>query len=518
MSYHISRDDYIDLILWVLKQRGGHGEVHEVINEIEPLVAPYLTEWDYQPINTPPFELRWRNAVRWARDAAVKRGLLLPPADSGRGVWSISGLGQRYVPVSAPRSLPGGLGSGERVWHRSTRSTDYPHPPSNIAGQLKIFAVVMDSALSAQPGTSANPAMGQLITTLERLLTSPSPRPVNAKQAKTSRKTQKSSWQLLSPTQRSASIRTGAQGANILDASRLDSFLQHSWSPNMKGWLKVKKPLKVEQWQRLDLIAALPGCVALVAVKKQWIPLHTALTLSMQAVHMVLGAPQYQKRHLWSLLEHCQPGQREPVLSLLQQGLLHRMLSAWLLELLRNQEHNQDGLLILQITCLRGWIDDIREITGSPERWVSDETISDKWLDILNFPADDASIPAPDEMEIRIRALVIWLSKQNPQERPSSLRGHQVDDLFWSHALGWGVSCGKQPARPESRLPIHVISAARRIEKCCPIVSHEAIFSQPWVNLSALCEAKFVSDHWSEVISDLRDLACQTIKDSSMSA
>jgi hypothetical protein len=100
-------------LLQLLHDKGGRGIVREIREELEPRVAPRLSEADYEPVSTG--EPRWWNAVCWERNDCVKEGLLR--ADSQRGVWELTDLGH----VAA--------GSLAVHWYSLRRMTPKNRPP-----------------------------------------------------------------------------------------------------------------------------------------------------------------------------------------------------------------------------------------------------------------------------------------------------------------------------------------------------------------------------------------------------
>jgi hypothetical protein len=89
-------------LLVTLIDLGGSAPAKTVREKMEPLVAPRLSEGDYESVSTG--DPRWWNAVCWERSELVKEGLMR--ADSARGIWEISDAGKTQ-PASLHKRLPG---------------------------------------------------------------------------------------------------------------------------------------------------------------------------------------------------------------------------------------------------------------------------------------------------------------------------------------------------------------------------------------------------------------------------
>jgi len=92
-------DAYYRPILQVLVQRGGSGQVGEVLEEVREEMKGILRDVDFEPLASDPHNPRWRNAAQWARNSMVNEGLL--KSGSPRGVWEITEKGRGYLEETA---------------------------------------------------------------------------------------------------------------------------------------------------------------------------------------------------------------------------------------------------------------------------------------------------------------------------------------------------------------------------------------------------------------------------------
>lgn len=92
--------EYYRPILQVLAERGGSGQVAEVLGRVGEVMKPILKDVDYDPLASSPDMPRWRNAAQWARNSMVKESLL--KADSPRGIWEVSDRGREALERIAP--------------------------------------------------------------------------------------------------------------------------------------------------------------------------------------------------------------------------------------------------------------------------------------------------------------------------------------------------------------------------------------------------------------------------------
>jgi hypothetical protein len=89
------REQFIEEVIEVLDRHGGRAEKDVVIAEVyrrnrELFDTPYYQ----QP--TGVHRTRWRHQVEWARNDAKDRGLIKPPAESGRGIWELTPRGHNW--------------------------------------------------------------------------------------------------------------------------------------------------------------------------------------------------------------------------------------------------------------------------------------------------------------------------------------------------------------------------------------------------------------------------------------
>jgi len=92
---NLTRDQFIEEIIAVLQLHGGRAEKDEVVAEVyrrnrELFDTPYYQQY------TGAHRTRWQHQVEWARNDAKDRGLIKPPAESGRGVWELTSQGMKH--------------------------------------------------------------------------------------------------------------------------------------------------------------------------------------------------------------------------------------------------------------------------------------------------------------------------------------------------------------------------------------------------------------------------------------
>jgi hypothetical protein len=74
---------------------GGSGEVSQVLNHVQKLMADILGDIDYDALPSDPRNVRWRDTAQWERQAMVDDGLIAPVRR--RGTWEITDLGRQYL-------------------------------------------------------------------------------------------------------------------------------------------------------------------------------------------------------------------------------------------------------------------------------------------------------------------------------------------------------------------------------------------------------------------------------------
>jgi predicted dehydrogenase len=88
--------DYCKPLLEVLEQMGGSGKTKDVLDQLGEKMKPILKPKDYEPHESHPKQIRWRNHAQWARnqmaniDGRMKK-------DSPRGIWEISPAGKFWL-------------------------------------------------------------------------------------------------------------------------------------------------------------------------------------------------------------------------------------------------------------------------------------------------------------------------------------------------------------------------------------------------------------------------------------
>lgn len=91
-------------LIVVLGEAGGSATKPRALAQIEGKFGHLLTpaDWYKQPSNN---EIKWQNNTAWERDKLVKRGILAPVTESGRGVWRLTRRGtEEYRRISSELS------------------------------------------------------------------------------------------------------------------------------------------------------------------------------------------------------------------------------------------------------------------------------------------------------------------------------------------------------------------------------------------------------------------------------
>jgi len=81
-------------LLQALEKLGGRAKINDVLNEVYRLVEHRLTPADKQILPSGK-EVRWRNAVKWARQHLKEKGYLR--SDSPEGIWETTEAGREYL-------------------------------------------------------------------------------------------------------------------------------------------------------------------------------------------------------------------------------------------------------------------------------------------------------------------------------------------------------------------------------------------------------------------------------------
>jgi hypothetical protein len=91
----LSRDQFIGEVVEVLRRHGGRAEKDIVLAEVYRRNRELFDSAYYQQ-PTGSHRTRWRHQVEWARNDARDRGLIKPPAESGRGMWELTPRGHNW--------------------------------------------------------------------------------------------------------------------------------------------------------------------------------------------------------------------------------------------------------------------------------------------------------------------------------------------------------------------------------------------------------------------------------------
>ena len=86
---------YYRPILEALMELGGQARAGDVIERVHPKVQHLLNDYDREPLDSNPREVRWQNAIHWARNDLREQGLIV--SGSPQGVWEISSAGRRFI-------------------------------------------------------------------------------------------------------------------------------------------------------------------------------------------------------------------------------------------------------------------------------------------------------------------------------------------------------------------------------------------------------------------------------------
>ena len=86
---------YYRPILEALIELGGQARAGDVIERVHPKVQHLLNDYDREPLDSNPREVRWQNAIHWARNDLREQGLIV--SGSPQGIWEISAAGRRFI-------------------------------------------------------------------------------------------------------------------------------------------------------------------------------------------------------------------------------------------------------------------------------------------------------------------------------------------------------------------------------------------------------------------------------------
>ena len=89
-----TEQEYVEPILRVLIEMGGHGKCADVVKRVGQAMQPVLRDVDRKllPSDGTP---RWQKTVNWARFRMVKDGLL--KSSSPHGIWEITEEGRAHL-------------------------------------------------------------------------------------------------------------------------------------------------------------------------------------------------------------------------------------------------------------------------------------------------------------------------------------------------------------------------------------------------------------------------------------
>jgi hypothetical protein len=88
-------------ILQILSRHAGRADRTFVLKELERLMADRLTAHDRGDIKSGT--VRWQKSAEWEISTMRQEGLLVPQANSPRGVWCLSPAGEREATALASR-------------------------------------------------------------------------------------------------------------------------------------------------------------------------------------------------------------------------------------------------------------------------------------------------------------------------------------------------------------------------------------------------------------------------------
>jgi restriction system protein len=85
-------DAFRQPLLEALVELGGSANIGDILKIVYEKLKDRLNKYDYQRLNSPPHEIRWRNTTKWCRNTLVKEGLL--SSTSPWGIWEITEAGR----------------------------------------------------------------------------------------------------------------------------------------------------------------------------------------------------------------------------------------------------------------------------------------------------------------------------------------------------------------------------------------------------------------------------------------
>ncbi len=87
------QDAYRTPILRILLRHRGRADRAQVLRELEHDLRNVLTDFDRRDIKSGT--IRWQKSAEWEVSVMRQQGILLSQADSPRGVWCLSPLGEK---------------------------------------------------------------------------------------------------------------------------------------------------------------------------------------------------------------------------------------------------------------------------------------------------------------------------------------------------------------------------------------------------------------------------------------
>jgi restriction system protein len=90
------QEDYCEPLLTVLVEMGGNGKTKDVLDNLGVKMKGTLKPKDYEPHESNPKQIRWRNTAQWARNTMANEDGRMKD-DSPNGIWEISDKGRTWL-------------------------------------------------------------------------------------------------------------------------------------------------------------------------------------------------------------------------------------------------------------------------------------------------------------------------------------------------------------------------------------------------------------------------------------
>lgn len=87
-------EEYYLPILEALIELGGSAKMANVLEKVYEKMRNKLNNYDLEPLQSDPKQIRWKNSAQWARNSMVKKGFL--SSKTPKGVWEITQKGREY--------------------------------------------------------------------------------------------------------------------------------------------------------------------------------------------------------------------------------------------------------------------------------------------------------------------------------------------------------------------------------------------------------------------------------------